>query len=160
MDYLWEQNDNQSVLFTWISFLSDETFDHLHIRLDEIYIKYDNSVLDLLDNESDKDKRAVKLPGSFLLFQNFNNDQIELAFKRKYFTCQVCFTDKMGKDCMKFHECEHVFCNECMRGYFESQIKSGDIKKLICPDVKCDTEALQAQVRIESILFQIQLYVL
>ena len=98
------------------------------------------------DKECDTDKRAVKLPGSSLLFKNFDNDQIDLEFKKKYFTCQVCFTDKMGKDCMKFHKCDHVFCSECMKGYFESQINSGDIKKLICPFIKCETEALQTQV--------------
>jgi len=33
-----------------------------------------------------------------------------------------------------------------MKGYFESQITSGDVKKLICPHNKCESEALQAQV--------------
>jgi len=33
-----------------------------------------------------------------------------------------------------------------MKGYFESQIQSGDVNKLICPYEKCESQALQAQV--------------
>ena len=62
------------------------------------------------------------------------------------FVCKVCFTDKQGSECMKFNKCNHVFCNECMKGYFESQISSGNIKSLTCPQDKCDSHALQTQV--------------
>lgn len=115
------------------------------------------SFLDLRMNEEKKsaeneiDKRAIKLPGfNSLLIKNYDKDQVELKFKNSYFVCNVCFTDKPGTECMKFMPCDHVFCNECMKGYFESQITSGNIKSLICPNDKCTSEASQAQVKFKK----------
>lgn len=97
-------------------------------------------------NENELDKRAIKQPCSSHLIKNYDNDQVNLKFNNSYFVCKVCFTDKQGSECMKFNKCNHVFCNECMKGYFESQISSGNIKSLTCPQDKCDSHALQTQV--------------
>jgi len=101
-DELWSLNENQSILFTWISFLSDELFEFLDFNIEDLKI---NTV----DESTSSDKRAIKLPCSSQLIKNFDKDEIEFKFQNSYFTCQVCFTDKSGKDCMRFHKCEHVF---------------------------------------------------
>lgn len=140
LDELWIENDNQCVLFTWISFLSSDIFEHLAIDIDNMKISGEEN------HAKNIDKRAIKRPCSYLLIKDYDKDQVVLKFQTSYFACKVCFVDKLGKDCTRFHECEHVFCNECMKGYFESQIASGDVNKLICPFDKCETQALQAQV--------------
>jgi E3 ubiquitin-protein ligase RNF14 len=97
--------------------------------------------------ENEIDSRAQKLPGfNSHLIKNYDKDQVELKFKNSYFVCKVCFTDNLGNSCIRFSPCSHVFCNECMKGYFESQITSGNIKSLNCPHEKCDSQATQAQV--------------
>jgi E3 ubiquitin-protein ligase RNF14 len=141
LDELWIENDHQCVLFTWISFLSTEIFDHLNIDTDNIII-----ISETQESNHINDKRAIRRPCSHLLLKDYDKDQNDLRFQASYFSCKVCFTDKLGKDCIKFNECGHVFCNECMKGYFESQIQSGDVNKLICPYEKCESQALQAQV--------------
>jgi E3 ubiquitin-protein ligase RNF14 len=147
LDELWHQNDNQSVLFTWISFLTDELFDYLEMNIDN-EIKINSGDEKLKTSELSKiDKRAIKLKCSSHLVKNYDKDQKDIKFQNSYFTCQVCFCDKSGKECMQFYKCEHTFCNECMRGYFESQINSGDVKKLTCPYEKCESQALQNQVQ-------------
>lgn len=141
LDDLWVENENESILFTWISFLTDEIFEYLDLDVNNIIITNASN-----NTENNFDVRAIKPPCSILLFRNYDKDQIDLKFQNSYFTCQVCFTDKIGKDCMKFHKCDHVFCNECMKGYFESQITSGEYNNLNCPYSNCETQALQTQV--------------
>lgn len=145
LDDLWAENENQCILFTWISFLTDEIFDFLDLKLSSIIITSEENDISIATNNIDC--RAIKPLCSILLIRNYDKDQIELKFQKSYFTCQVCFTDKIGRDCMKFHNCNHVFCNECMKGYFESQITSGDYNKLNCPYSKCESQALQTQVK-------------
>ena len=142
LDDLWVENENESILFTWISFLTDEIFEYLDLDVNNIIITNASN-----NTENNFDVRAIKPPCSILLFRNYDKDQIDLKFQNRYFTCQVCFTDKIGKDCMKFHKCDHVFCNECMKGYFESQITSGEYNNLNCPYSNCETQALQTQVK-------------
>ncbi len=141
LDELWIENDHQCVLFTWISFLSDEVFDYLNIDTNNILIINEAQELDIT-----KDKRTFRPSCSYLLLKDYDKDQIDLRFRTTYFSCKVCFSDKLGKDCIKFNGCDHVFCNECMKGYFESQIQSGDVNKLNCPFEKCESQALQTQV--------------
>ena len=80
------------------------------------------------------------------LIKNYDKDQVEFKFKKSYFICKVCFADKLGKDCLKFLPCCHVYCNDCIELYFQSQITSGNIRNLSCPSEKCDSHASQAQV--------------
>jgi E3 ubiquitin-protein ligase RNF14 len=130
-------------LFTWISFLTDELFDYLKLDIDNLVINPTNKSSNT-DNEIDK--RAIVQPCSSILLKNYDQDQIDFKFQTSYFDCNVCFVSKLGKECFKFNKCEHVFCNECMKGYFESQIKDGNVKSLTCPQDKCTEQAIPAQV--------------
>ncbi|CAF0833456.1 unnamed protein product [Brachionus calyciflorus] len=138
LDELWEQNSQIPILFTWISFLNDEIFDYLSIDQQNLIIENDNSIK--------TDARAFVETCSSKLLINYDTDQQEIKFNKSYFQCFVCFCDKLGKDCLKFNKCNHVFCNDCMRGYFESLIFDGNVKKLNCPQEKCESQALPSQV--------------
>jgi E3 ubiquitin-protein ligase RNF14 len=78
---------------------------------------------------------------------DFDAKQAELKFHKTPFTCEVCFTEKVGKLCFKFHGCDHVYCKECMRRYFEVQIKDGNVTELTCPYSTCDSQANPTQVK-------------
>jgi E3 ubiquitin-protein ligase RNF14 len=142
LDELWLQNESTCVLFTWISFLTDDLFDFLNIDLD----KDDLKITSLGNETSDAEPRAIKQSCSSVLLKDYDKDQCELKFQKGYFTCNVCLSEIEGKKCMKFNKCEHVFCNECMKGYFDSLIADGNVKSLICPQDKCEEQALPAQV--------------
>ena len=75
-----------------------------------------------------------------------NKLQEDYEFKTTLFTCQVCFMEKLGALCLSFLTCEHVFCKECMKGYFEVQIQDGSVKALTCPSDKCESQAHPSQV--------------
>lgn len=139
LDELWSTNENCSILFTWISFLAYELFEFLSLDKSDLCV-------DTSEHSKSSDSRAVVQLCSPLLMENYNHDQLETKFLNSYFTCQVCFTEKCGKLCMRFHKCEHVFCNECMKGYFETLIADGNVKNLTCPHDKCESQALPNQV--------------
>ena len=73
--------------------------------------------------------------------------QQERDFLSTLFTCQVCFMEKLGALCISFAGCGHVYCKECMRGYFEVQIGDGNVQALTCPNSECESQAHPAQVR-------------
>ena len=75
-----------------------------------------------------------------------NKGQKEYVFRTTFFMCQVCFSEKVGALCTSFTGCDHVYCKECMQGYFEVQIEEGSVKALTCPSDQCDSQAHPAQV--------------
>ena len=40
---------------------------------------------------------------------------------------QVCFTEKVGSNCLKFPDCGHVYCRDCMAQYITVQINNGQV---------------------------------
>ena len=63
-------------------------------------------------------------------------------------TLQVCFCERLGAICIQFSGCGHVYCKECMKGYFEVQINDGSVKCLECPSDKCESQAYPGQVSV------------
>ncbi|KAJ1519383.1 hypothetical protein ONE63_004675 [Megalurothrips usitatus] len=76
----------------------------------------------------------------------YNRIRCEKEFQRNIYSCQICFEDKPGSQCIEFCGCGHIFCRECVGGYFEVQIKEGNVRGLICPEKGCKSEALQSQI--------------
>ena len=97
------------------------------------------------------DKRAIfdcpigRDPIQSLIDYNKKRDQIE--FKRNFYTCKVCFADKIGEHCTQFLPCSHVFCKDCITGYLEVRIKDGNVQNIGCPEEKCTSEASPAQIK-------------
>ena len=96
------------------------------------------------------DKRAIQDIASqeHLLptLLEFDQQQREEVFHLTLFSCNVCFVEKLGAQCIRFADCDHVYCQDCMAGYFEVQIGDGSVKALFCPSDKCESQALPSQV--------------
>ncbi|KAF4524649.1 hypothetical protein B566_EDAN013757 [Ephemera danica] len=82
-----------------------------------------------------------------LALQQFDKQQAQVIFARTSQECTVCFSSKPGSDCIKFDACGHIFCCQCIRGYFEVQVRDGNVTSLKCLEDKCNTEASPAQVK-------------
>nr|CAD7200956.1 unnamed protein product [Timema douglasi] len=78
---------------------------------------------------------------------DYNEARTLWEFEKTFYTCSICFSDKIGAQCTKFDKCHHVFCKECMTGYFEVRIKEGRVHSIKCPDEKCTSEAHPTQVK-------------
>jgi hypothetical protein len=70
----------------------------------------------------------------------------EKLFNSNSFLCEVCFMGKIGDQCMKFSPCNHIYCCDCMKAYFQVQIGEGMMNNLFCPSDGCQFKALPTQV--------------
>ena len=76
----------------------------------------------------------------------YNEKQKVVMFENSSFDCEICFSNKKGKECMKFENCEHVFCHECLRGYCHVKIEDGTVNVIRCPAPDCKTNIHPVQV--------------
>ena len=101
-------------------------------------------------NNLELDDRAIQdlAPNTNVLklLRDYNEEIQKKVFNNKNFECKVCFIEKAGSNCIQFWPCNHVYCKDCMKSYFEIQIKEGNIKFLRCPYEKCESEANPKQV--------------
>ncbi|XP_043925838.1 E3 ubiquitin-protein ligase RNF14-like [Protopterus annectens] len=168
LDEIWEENRGCVVLFSWMQFLKDEVLSFLNISSSlllkpaEIRRGYhqpltseeaeQTSFVEAQDTVGPSfcDPRAIQdveawtniLPEIL----DFNHHQKQKKFNSTIYSCKICFLEKLGSDCLCFNKCEHVYCNNCLREYFEIQIKDGMVQSLICPEPKCHSVATPAQV--------------
>ncbi|KAM3924225.1 E3 ubiquitin-protein ligase RNF14 [Leptodactylus fuscus] len=168
LDDLWEENRGCVVLFPWVQFLKEETLDFLNIKSPyEIEVPSNglqspiqspekasaNGEWGLLDKRAIQDVQSV--PALVRNILDFNEAQQKKVFDSKPFLCNICFMEKLGSECTYFKDCEHVYCNICLKDYFEIQIKDGQVHALNCPEPKCKSVATPAQVKdlVEEQLF-------
>ncbi|CAK9809698.1 E3 ubiquitin-protein ligase RNF14 [Anthophora quadrimaculata] len=97
------------------------------------------------------DKRAIldspigKNPVQSLI--DYNEKRIQIEFQRNFYTCKICFVDKLGKNSTQFSPCGHIFCKDCISDYLEVRIKDGNVQNIYCPEEKCASEATPTQVK-------------
>ncbi|XP_054998615.1 E3 ubiquitin-protein ligase RNF14 isoform X2 [Sorex araneus] len=103
------------------------------------------------DPEEVVDERAVQdvesLSSLIQEILDFDQAQQTKCFNSKLFLCNICFSEKLGSECMYFLECRHVYCKACLKDYFEIQIRDGQVHCLNCPEPKCSSVATPGQVK-------------
>ena len=100
-----------------------------------------------LFEESQNLPNSGEEPKLIKYLKTFNENKKLEIFQSQVFECNVCFCEKLGKDCLEFPECRHVFCKDCMKAYFEVKINEGEMSNLTCPQDKCLSQALPTQVQ-------------
>ncbi|XP_056123816.1 E3 ubiquitin-protein ligase RNF14 [Rhinichthys klamathensis goyatoka] len=164
LDELWEENQGNVVLFTWIQFLKEETLDFLgiqsplEIQSSCVQHQCESGQKEAEDISGDKSKaqdldpRAVQEvdPHTDILTQllDFDEAQKQKVFDGKVFCCGICYSEKLGSDSLLFKECQHVYCKACIKEYFQIQIRDGKVQCLNCPEPKCMSLATPTQVKL------------
>ncbi|XP_008102920.2 E3 ubiquitin-protein ligase RNF14 [Anolis carolinensis] len=159
LDTLWEEKKGSVVLFAWIQFLKEETLTYLNITSafepiisgeehEEVCYGAAGGAME----QAETFNRRARLIREIL---DFDLAQQEKRFNSKMHTCNICFSDKLGSECMLFLDCRHVYCKACVKDYFEIQIKDGQVHCLNCPEPKCPSVATPGQVKglVEEQLF-------
>ncbi|XP_043077335.1 E3 ubiquitin-protein ligase RNF14 isoform X2 [Puntigrus tetrazona] len=156
LDELWEENQGNVVLFTWMQFLKEETLEFLGIQ-SPLKIQSAESEPDA-DAAAEKgkaqglDPRAVQEVDAasdiLTLLLDFDEAQQQKVFDGKVFCCGICYSEKLGSDSLLFKECRHVYCKACVKEYFEIQIRDGKVQCLNCPEPKCMSMAAPSQVKL------------
>lgn len=175
LDKLWEENEGNVVLFTWIQFLKEEAISFLEIQSPLMVVTQHKKPPNCLKGPSSECTRVKNLvpaytdatdgsqrpscpdpraivdgdPQHDLAAQllDFNEEQWQKVFNQKMFNCGICFSEKFGSDCLYFKVCNHVYCNDCMASYFTIQIRDGSVQCLSCPEPKCASVATPEQVK-------------
>ena len=80
------------------------------------------------------------------LLREFNQMKKDEKFSVSLHSCDICFTDKVGGQCVQFLGCHHVYCKDCMSGYLNVRIGEGAVSNLNCPTEDCGTQILPNQV--------------
>ena len=78
---------------------------------------------------------------------NLYDTLVENSFYLDEFECEICFETKGGIECHRMSNCEHVFCTDCVSGYFESKIQDGDTS-FTCPNTNCGEVISQRDIQI------------
>ncbi|XP_053319323.1 E3 ubiquitin-protein ligase RNF14 [Spea bombifrons] len=162
LDDLWQENAGCVVLFAWMQFLKEETLQYLNIK-SPYEIELSPNVSQKWKNPSEKadvcttnddvtlDKRAIQdvesVSSLIKCILDFNEAQQKRCFDCKSYMCNICFNEKIGSECTYFKDCHHVYCNTCLKEYFEIQIKDGQVHALNCPEPDCTSIATPAQVK-------------
>lgn len=142
------------MLFTWIQFLKEETLGFLEIQSPLLVMTHSESKEEEGVTQEDTpdthlDSRAIvdvdkhDLAAQLL---DFNEEQWQKVFNLKILNCGICFSEKLGADCLYFKICNHIYCNECIAEYFTIQIRDGNVQCLSCPQPKCTSVATPEQV--------------
>lgn len=138
------------------SVLKQEKIEELEQLLLQLWKDYkDRVVFSLIDHLQEQSQSFVdELLPSVIKVSNFEEYNDILAFdvyaKEEYFsnqtfTCDICQVVHRGVNCTQFDKCSHVFCNECLEGYFTSSIVQGEVDKVHCPDYQCTKDHLAAR---------------
>jgi E3 ubiquitin-protein ligase RNF14 len=62
-------------------------------------------------------------------------------FKKNRFSCSICLESKDGETDGVLLDCDHCFCKECLKEYFQQIIDSDDVLRLQCAN--CPIEPLK-----------------
>ncbi|KAM9311593.1 E3 ubiquitin-protein ligase RNF14 [Gastrophryne carolinensis] len=163
LDDLWEENQGCVILFAWMQFLKEETLEYLNIKSPyEIQVRSAQSWIqthekanlcnaETKSEEGTIDRRAIQdvqsVSALIKYILDFNESQQKKCFDSKAYLCNICFCEKLGSECTYFKDCSHVYCNGCLKDYFEIQIRDGQVHALNCPDHKCPSVAAPTQVK-------------
>ncbi|KFY19726.1 hypothetical protein V491_04262, partial [Pseudogymnoascus sp. VKM F-3775] len=61
----------------------------------------------------------------------------QAEFDRKSYDCGVCLEPKRGSICHKLDDCGHIFCRQCLQGFYNNAITEGDLESVKCLDPGC-----------------------
>uniref|UniRef100_A0A915PSB3 RBR-type E3 ubiquitin transferase n=1 Tax=Setaria digitata TaxID=48799 RepID=A0A915PSB3_9BILA len=138
---LWMTYHGVPVLFTWVESLKEEI---MQILSSEMSINLD----EIVSEESITDAEKRKSDELLKTFIEFDDQATQDDFEAEWYDCEVCFASKRGKECIRFMQCGHVFCTECVSAYYHQKLQDNAIRQLDCLNDGCDNPATQAQIRL------------
>lgn len=79
-------------------------------------------------------------PGMKTALLAHNAAAAKKLFDAGTFDCEVCLDPRKGVDCHRMHNCDHVFCVDCLRAAYDAAIAEGDVASVKCLGPDCGVE--------------------
>lgn len=134
------------VVFDWGETIANCAFDLLAldegIVIDKSAGKSDEQDSRLAYNQTDDPLKVLKT------CEEYDEIKQQELFEEVYYHCGICFESKPGNLCFRMRACgEHVFCKECIQGFFEARINDGMVsEKQICCPGRCGKSAHPTEI--------------
>ncbi|WCJ29145.1 E3 ubiquitin-protein ligase RNF14 [Euphorbia peplus] len=133
LDSIWMEQPGQEVMYQWVEWLQNSSLSHLgidnEITLGPYGIRYC------------ADTRAVSTSVSLDIdvpsLMSYNDEQCHEKFLKSAHKCVICYNEYAGSDFIRLL-CHHLFCLNCLKTYSNIHVSEGSVKKLKCPDMKCE----------------------
>ncbi|CAG8563481.1 4998_t:CDS:2 [Funneliformis mosseae] len=116
---IWEE-EKDVILFHFAEFLQNKALDYLQLSFP--LRLYDDNI----------GQTTLKT-----LILTYDQQAKNQDFINDHFTCGICLEEKHGDKCYRINSCQHVFCQICLREYFEILIREGSVIQVKCPDPGC-----------------------
>ncbi|KAK5122843.1 hypothetical protein LTR85_003758 [Meristemomyces frigidus] len=68
---------------------------------------------------------------------SFDADTTLSIFNAGTYDCGICLEPKKGSSCYRMKRCGHVFCLDCLQGFYNNAITEGDVAGIRCLDPTC-----------------------
>ena len=102
------------------------------------YLKTNSQIgFNKFNNSNNSNELIVDNEVEFQYFINENElAKIEI-FNNLTFLCDICQNEEKGVNSTQFPDCNHIFCNKCLKDYFTHIIQRGEIENIHCPSFQC-----------------------
>ncbi|KAL7797559.1 RWD domain-containing protein [Trichoderma ceciliae] len=114
---LWEETGRDLVAYTYI--------DHVQRAADDVFGAITAEGTLQVDPEH---KLAVL---------DYDIKAKKAAFDKETFNCGICLDPKKGSKCHKMLDCNHIFCLQCLRDFYNDAIKEGNLSAVRCLAPNC-----------------------
>ncbi|KAL2650936.1 hypothetical protein R1flu_019064 [Riccia fluitans] len=138
LDKLWDEEQGQVVLYSWIEWLKTQTLSSLGIseKLELGTYGVGGEIYRAVESDDRASSGSMSFETDISRLLRYNEDKKNEEFYTSMQTCYICFSEHLGKDFVRL-PCQHNFCIGCMQTLANVHVKEGSVNKLNCPDTSC-----------------------
>ncbi|KAL3700597.1 hypothetical protein R1sor_018619 [Riccia sorocarpa] len=138
LDQLWEAEQGQVVVYSWVEWLKTQTLSSLGIseKLELGPYGAGGEVYRGMESDDRAASGCISFESDISRLLRYNEDKKNEEFYTSLHTCYICFSEHLGKDFIRL-PCQHNFCIGCMETLANVHVKEGSVNKLNCPDTSC-----------------------
>jgi len=132
LNYLWDENFNTGVLFTWYNWIEENLLEYLEISDENNVITLNPSIVCNTDLKNKNNFESTFIDKEDFIYKlltyNFYEEQEE--FKKTPHCCDICVEVKLGSEFFRLNNCKHQFCFDCMESMCQMHVQEGTIQLL------------------------------
>ncbi|KAL3133812.1 hypothetical protein ABBQ32_008286 [Trebouxia sp. C0010 RCD-2024] len=154
---MWSDSPGLPICYTWVDWLQQDSLHHLGLsNAIDLSVFIPQSTLkapqkgSCAQSCSSHPNGAVNHPSYptcdppqtpeevLITLLQFDVAEKQRAFRGSTWNCGICFEQTPGRQCVQASlQCQHVYCQDCMRQHCTLHVKEGSLEFLRCPVPDC-----------------------